>query len=283
MPELFSLQKPFHPQCDGTPASAGPALWFILKKGVLYLTPNVAGFEVPLAVAPPVKAKELGYSRCIGVYDGIPCMVLELAPGGEGAFPLAGVTLREAHGHIGADHWTIAGRASQILRWRLDNRFCGRCATEMVEDQHDLLRSCPGCDYFTYPRLSPAVIMSVVRGDEILLGRSPRFPEGMYSVLAGYVEPGETLEEAVRREVLEETNIEVTDIRYINSQPWPFPHSLMVGFTARYAGGELLTDGDELEDAAWFTADNLPRLPSQISISRHLIELFLQSRQQQAT
>lgn len=120
--------------------------------------------------------------------------------------------------------------------------------------------------------------MSVVRGNEILLGRSPRFPDGMYSVLAGYVEPGETLEEAVRREVYEETNIEVTDIRYIDSQPWPFPHSLMVGFSARYAGGELCADGEELEDAGWFRADNLPRLPSKISIARQLIELFLQAQ-----
>lgn len=253
-------------------------LWFILQQGTLYLWKTAGSLTVPLSLEPPVDAEQISYSRCIGVYDTMACMVVELKPASMPPSPLSGVTVREAHGHIGGDHWTIAGRASQILRWRRDHRFCGRCGSEMVEDEHDLLRRCPSCGYFNYPRLSPAVIMSVVRGNEILLGRSPHFPKGMYSVLAGYVEPGETLEEAVKREVYEETSIEVTDIRYIDSQPWPFPHSLMVGFSARYAGGELLTDGDELEDAGWFKADNLPRLPSRISISRHLIELFLQSQ-----
>lgn len=120
------------------------------------------------------------------------------------------------------------------------------------------------------------MIMSVVRDNAILLGRSPRFPTGMFSVLAGFVEPGETLEEAVAREVKEETNIDIDDIRYIASQPWPFPHSLMVGFSARYAGGEIEADGDELEDAGWFTPNDLPRLPSKISIARRLIDLFLE-------
>lgn len=253
-------------------------LWFIIQQGSLYLRENAKSYMVPVSVEPPVKASQIGYSRCIGVYDGTPCMVVELVPDSSPSPLLTGVTMREAHGHIGGDHWIIAGRASQILRWRRDHRFCGRCSTEMGEDDQDLLRRCPSCDYFCYPRLSPAVIMSVVRGNEILLGRSPRFPDGMYSVLAGYVEPGETLEEAVRREVYEETNIEVTDIRYIDSQPWPFPHSLMVGFSARYAGGELCADGEELEDAGWFRADNLPRLPSRISIARQLIELFLQAQ-----
>ncbi|WP_419176205.1 NAD(+) diphosphatase [Desulfosediminicola sp.] len=277
MSDLFSLQKPFQPHCRQTTAAAGPMFWFILQKDTLYLEGNSQGFVVPFALEPPVDAEQIKYSRCIGVYDGVPCMVIELDPSAVVSSPLNGVTMRAAHGHIGSDHWTIAGRASQVLRWRRDHRFCGRCGSEMVEDKHDLLCRCPGCGYFNYPRLSPAVIMSVVRGDEILLGRSPHFPNGMYSVLAGYVEPGETLEEAVKREVYEETRIEVTDIRYINSQSWPFPHSLMVGFSARYASGELQPDGDELEDAAWFTPDNLPQLPSRISISRHLIELFLQS------
>jgi NAD+ diphosphatase len=184
-------------------------------------------------------------------------------------------SLREAHVHIGTDLWTIAGRASQILRWRRDHQFCGRCGTEMQEEPQESLRKCPKCGFFTYPRISPAVIMSIVKEDKILLGRSPRFPTGMYSVLAGFVEPGETLEEAVAREVKEETNIDITDIRYIASQPWPFPHSLMVGFTARYAGGTIKVDNDELEDAAWFSAAELPRLPTPISIARKLIDLHL--------
>lgn len=232
--------------------------------------------RVPLAIDPPVSQKKILYSRIIGIYDSIPCVVAELR-GGEKLAGLRRVTLREAHGFIESDLWTVAGRASQILRWRRDHRYCGRCAAPMTEATEELLYRCSICDFFTYPRISPAVIMSVMHEGTILLGRSPHFPEGMFSVLAGFVEPGETLEEAVAREVREETNIEITDINYVASQPWPFPHSLMVGFTARYGGGELKVDGDELEDAAWFTPDNLPRLPSKISIARRLIDLFLES------
>ncbi len=201
-------------------------------------------------------------------------MVIELTEQPDHRF--VGVSLRESHAHIGSDFWTIAGRASQILRWKNDHKFCGRCGTEMVEEQRDLIKKCPQCEFYTYPRISPAVIMSVVRDDRILLGRSPRFPNGMFSVLAGFVEAGETLEEAVIREVKEEVNINICDVNYIGSQPWPFPHSLMIGFTARYASGEIQVDGREIEEAGWFAPEDLPRLPTKISIARKLIDLWLE-------
>ncbi len=117
--------------------------------------------------------------------------------------------------------------------------------------------------------------MSVVRDDHILLARAPRFPAGMYSTLAGFVEPGETLEEAVIREVFEETAIGINNVRYVASQPWPFPHSLMIGFTSTYISGEIHVDHEELEDARWFSVAELPGLPSEISISRFLINNFI--------
>jgi NAD+ diphosphatase len=126
-----------------------------------------------------------------------------------------------------------------------------------------------------YPRVSPAAIVLVRRGDEILLARSPGFPQGLYSVLAGFVEPGESIEEAVVREVLEEVGIEVTNVRYFGSQPWPFPNSLMIGFTADYKGGDLTPEPGEIEDAGWYTADNLPQLPPNISIARAMIDDFV--------
>ena len=147
----------------------------------------------------------------------------------------------------------------------------------MKNRRTEIAKICPACKFISFPRLSPAVIMSVVRGKEILLARSPRFPAGMYSTLAGFVEPGETLEETVAREVREEVNVEVCKIKYIDSQPWPFPHSLMIGFSAQYASGDIRTDNNEIEDAQWFSRDNLPLLPTRMSIARHLIELFIKS------
>jgi NAD+ diphosphatase len=129
-----------------------------------------------------------------------------------------------------------------------------------------------------FPRLAPAIIVLVERGPEMLLARARRFPTAMYSTLAGFVEPGETLEEAVVREVREEAGITVKDIRYFGSQPWPFPHSLMIGFTATYADGQITLGDEENIDAGWFTADNLPSLPSKMSIARKLIDSFLEKQ-----
>ncbi len=126
-----------------------------------------------------------------------------------------------------------------------------------------------------FPRLSPAIIVLVERGDQVLLARGTAFPDGMYSTLAGFVEPGESLEEAVHREIYEESGILLTDLRYFGSQPWPFPHSLMIGFTARYAGGEIVIDPAEIADAQWFTVDRLPRVPQKLSIARRLIDSYV--------
>ena len=183
--------------------------------------------------------------------------------------------LRSLFGRVDGDHFILAGRAVQILHWQREHRFCGKCGTAMENRKTELARICPACGFVSFPRLSPAVIMSVIKKDQILLARSPRFPSGMYSTLAGFVEPGETLEEAVKREVREEVDIRLGNIRYIASQPWPFPHSIMIGFTADYAGGEIAVDGDEIEDAGWFSVENLPILPSKVSIARLLIDRFI--------
>ena len=141
----------------------------------------------------------------------------------------------------------------------------------------DRARQCPGCGLVSYPRVSPAVIVLVSRGDRFLLARNASFPGKRYSILAGFVEAGETLETAVVREIREEVGIEVRDVTYFGSQPWPFPHSLMVGFTAQHASGEIAIDGEEIVDAGWYGADpeQLPELPNRISISRRIIDSFL--------
>jgi NAD+ diphosphatase len=184
--------------------------------------------------------------------------------------------LRALYGRLSDDVYAIAGRAVQILLWDQTHRFCGRCGAATVNAPAERAKLCPQCGLLSFPRLSPAVIMLVQRGDEMLLARNRAFAEGFFSVLAGFVEPGEALEEAVAREVREEVGLELRDIRYFGSQPWPFPHSLMIGFTAHYAGGDLRLQADEIVEAAWYSRDGeLPRLPGKLSIARRLIDWFL--------
>ncbi|MFY9512921.1 MAG: NAD(+) diphosphatase, partial [Rubrivivax sp.] len=165
----------------------------------------------------------------------------------------------------------LAGRAAQVLEWDRDHRFCGCCGTPTELQAAERARRCPACGHVAYPRLSPAMMALVWRPGELLLARAPHFAPGLYSALAGFVEAGESLEDCVQREVLEETGVQVTDLRYYGSQSWPFPHSLMVAYTARWTGGEIVPQPGEIEDAQWFAIDQLPKLPPRFSISGHLI------------
>ena len=169
-------------------------------------------------------------------------------------------------------HFALAGRAVQLVDWDRNHQFCGRCggATEAKADERG--RVCSACRLTFYPKIAPAVMALVRRGREMLLGRSPHFPPGMFSALAGFVEPGETLEQCIAREVLEEVGISVTNVRYFASQPWPFPNSLMIAFFCDYAGGEIAPQETEIEAAEWFDVFQLPKLPSKISIARRLID-----------
>ena len=183
--------------------------------------------------------------------------------------------LRQLFGSLEEELFSVAGRAFQIVNWGRTHQFCGRCGSPTRHHDTDRALECPECGLISFPRVSPAVICLVERGREFLLARNARFPKSRYSILAGFVEPGETLEEAVAREIREEVGIEVGHIRYFGSQPWPFPHSLMVGFTARHESGEIRIDGEEIVDAGWYSPENLPELPDSISISRQIIDSFL--------
>lgn len=184
--------------------------------------------------------------------------------------------LRSAWHHLTPEDFRIIGTARQKAEWVLTHRFCSRCATPTALNPSTQSIRCPKCGQMHYPRISPAVIVLVQRGSQVLLGRSPRFAEGVYSTLAGFVEPGETLEECVHREIKEEAGIRVQNIRYFGSQSHPFPHSLMVGFIADWLSGELLIDPDELTDAQWFDPGDLPLRPHPKSIAFRLIEDFRQ-------
>jgi NAD+ diphosphatase len=185
--------------------------------------------------------------------------------------------LHQLWGAVDDRTWMLAGRAVQLVEWARTHRFCGRCGEETDLVAGERSRRCPACGLSAFPRLAPAMITLVERDDgKALLARGPSFPRGMFSCLAGFVEPGETLEEAVHREVHEEVGLTIGGLRYFGSQPWPFPHSLMIGFFARYAGGELALDTSEIAEAAWFGPDDLPpQLPGNISIARRLIDDWL--------
>ncbi|HET8522737.1 MAG TPA: NAD(+) diphosphatase [Thermomicrobiales bacterium] len=256
----------------GLPAN-GPAWWFAVRDG------DVLTIDDPHVLPVLPDPAELGVTATtrhfLGMLDGRPCYAIGLEedyapPSGE---ELAG--LRSLYGRVDDTLFALAGRAVQIVAWDRTHRFCGRCGTPTELAPGERAKRCPACGLLNFPRLSPAVITLVERDDHVLLARNHRFTGGMYSVLAGFVEPGESLEEAVQREIAEEVSIGVTNLRYFGSQPWPFPNSLMIGFTADYAAGEIAIDNHEIADAAWFAPDNLPLIPQKLSIARRLIDAYL--------
>jgi len=180
--------------------------------------------------------------------------------------------LRSLFGALDDRLFAVLGRAVQIMDWDRSHQFCGRCGTPTARKAGELARQCPGCGQTHYPRIAPAVMALVRRRDQLLLARSPHFPPGMHSALAGFVEPGESLEQCLHREVREEVGVGVTNLQYFSSQPWPFPHSLMIAFNCDYAEGEIVPEPGEIEAAAWFDLDHLPVLPNRISIARRLID-----------
>jgi NAD+ diphosphatase len=175
----------------------------------------------------------------LGALNGRHCYSAELPVDAKESGGLRFANLHMLFGSLGDEIHAVAGRAVQIVEWDRTHQFCGGCAEPTVVSEMDRSRACPSCKIPMYPRLSPAMIVSVERGDEILLARSPHFPAGIMSVLAGFVEPGESAEEAVKREVFEETAITVKNVSYFSSQAWPFPNSLMLGFRADYESGDI--------------------------------------------
>ncbi|KPU45742.1 NADH pyrophosphatase [Oxobacter pfennigii] len=171
----------------------------------------------------------------------------------------------------------ITGKAYQIMVWDNEHQYCGKCGAAMVYVDNERAKYCPQCGFSSYPRISPAIIVAITDNDRILLAHNKTFRNGMYSLIAGFVEPGETFEQCVEREVYEEVGLKIKNIKYFGSQPWPFPHSLMVGFTAQYESGDIDVDGKEIEKAGWFEPDELPTIPSQGSIARKLIDAYLKS------
>jgi NAD+ diphosphatase len=219
----------------------------------------------------------------LGRLAGLDCWAAE-APA-EAAPPPAGLAwegLRALFSVLEDAHFALAGRAVQLLDWDRNHRYCGRCGTPTEAKAEERARLCPACGLAAYPRIAPAVMALVRREREILLARGPHFPPGMYSALAGFVEPGETLEQCLAREVEEEVGVKVSRIRYFASQPWPFPNSLMIAFVCDWVSGEIRPQAGEIEAANWFKVLHLPKLPSRISIARRLIDAVVEEMRGEA-
>jgi NAD+ diphosphatase len=249
---------------------AGAELWFaVTGSDVLVLEEGESARMPDSAAALGVEATDRHY---LGRLDGRDCFADEVVDAASLPAGLTTSDLRRLFGRVPDEVFAIAGKAVQIVDWDRTHRFCGRCGAPTERVAGERARRCAACGHSAYPRLAPAVITVVERGDEILLARGTRFPLPFYSALAGFVEPGESLEEAVAREIYEEVGVDVSDVTYFGSQPWPFPHSLMIGFTAQYAGGDIRLDEAEIVDAQFFAKDELPLVPPPISIARWLID-----------
>ncbi len=236
----------------------GEQLWVIRKEG---------HFDYLFGEAPAGPVEAVNDECAAGLSDAPPSPDAELV-GVRAFFDLAP-----------ADAFGRAALARQLLHWRQTHRFCGACGSPLVRHASERAMHCPACDLCFYPRINPVVITRVSRGDQVLLAHKASGAVPFWSVVAGFVEANESLEDAVRREIAEEVGVRVTDIRYHASQPWPFPNNLMIGFTAEYEGGELRPDGVEIAEAGWFGRDNLPPLPSRFSIARRMIDAFFAERE----
>jgi len=278
------MKNAFFSAVRSSSGSGDPAYWFIFRDFRLLVQNEDNETRVPriknlsdLGIT-PLRHQYLGF---LDLPSGPQhCYSAEVPESSIAPDGMAYLSLRRLFTKLDESMLALAGRAVQIVEWDRTHQFCGRCGIPVQHIPYERAKKCPQCGLTSYPRLSPAVIVSIERtgqnGNELLLAHNRRHPAGFYSVLAGFVEPGETLEECVKREIREEVGIEVKNVRYFGSQPWPFPNSLMIAFTAEYAGGEIDLEEEEIEDAGWYMANALPSVPPPISIARQLIDTFIE-------
>ena len=251
--------------------------FFVFCKESLMLQQTADGtFTIPLCEEPPTDVKPWTTIMNITPLDDTEVKAYnvdstDIIPEGMEWCPL-----RQSYYKLPEDLYLKAGKCAELIYWDHNTRFCGVCGGHM-HFHTDISKRCEMCGKEVWPQLATAIIVRITRdNNDILLARGRNFRSDFYGLIAGFVETGETLEQAVQREVKEETGLSVKNIRYFDSQPWPFPSGLMVGFTAEYAGGELHLQREELKKAGWFNKTNLPNLPEKLSIARRLIDAWLE-------
>ena len=245
--------------------------YYIFCKDELLLRQTADGFEIPQGDEPPVELKP--WTHLMNVDGDKACCVDTPVTNLEG-YEMCG--LRKSYYLLSQHDYLKAGKCHELLYWDQNTRYCGVCGAPMRMDT-DISKKCAECGKEIWPQLATAVIVLIHRGDEVLLVRAKNFRTDFYGLVAGFVETGETLEEAVAREALEETGVTITNIRYFGSQPWPYPCGLMVGFNADYVSGDIHLQASEIAKGGWFRKDNLPNIPEPLSIARMLLDAWLKS------
>jgi len=256
------------------PGPIDEALLFVFRRAEVLVTDDLR--------APRGTIEALGLAvectQFVGALDGVACIAVGVADDAIAPPGHRFASLRALHDKLPPAEFAVAGTASQIVTWDRGHRFCAKCGRELAPKPTERAKRCAHCAIDYFPRVQPAIIVLIHDGSRIVMARSPGFPEKWYALIAGFVEPGETFEECVAREVHEETGVSIDEIRYFGSQPWPFPHQVMVGFWARWAGGDIVIDRSELEDARWFDVDAMPQLPPPISIARKMIDAWVEEK-----
>lgn len=254
------------------PEAVETGIFFVFKGNDILLRFDAAGQWQPMPYAEAAQfSGATSKVHYMGRLADVPCFTVETTGLADERFG----NLRSLFGHTDNLTFSLAGRAVQIVDWYRSHQFCGRCGAPTIAHARDRAMICETCNIHSYPRLSPSIIVLIHRQGEVLLARNQRFPEGMYSTLAGFVEPGESIEETLIREVKEEVGVTVANLEYQGSQPWPFPNSLMLGFLAEYQSGDIVLQEDEIADAQWFDCRQLPMIPGKVAISRWLIDAYL--------
>ena len=265
------MSKEYLPHFKAPETRSNSALWFAFENGRVMVR-MIDDRPVLLTCAHPAEhGLETLQEHYLGTYGGEHCYAAELATAQTAPNGHAMLGLRDLLGHLDDTLAGVSGRAIQILEWNRNHRYCGRCGGETVPRENERARICVPCKRTSYPPVAPVIMILITHGRKLLLARKVGWGNTRYSALAGFVEPGETLESTVIRETREEVGVEIKNIRYFGSQPWPFPNNLMIAFTAEYAGGAVTPDGVEIEEAAFFDVDDMPTLPPGISISRRMI------------
>jgi NAD+ diphosphatase len=266
----------FIPSVVAPESPASDAWWFVYS-GYRLLT-AASGETVSVPSTKELDAPGLHITRqlYLGSFQGHPCYAAEGEFQDKSSSDFTFQDLRTLFDHLEEGLYEIALLGVHLVEWEKACQFCSQCRGTLQSRSDMRAKECMTCGRLEFPRISPAIIVLVEKENTLLLARSPRFPGLFFSVLAGFVNPGESLEEAVHREVHEETGITVKNIAYFKSQPWPFPDSLMIGFTAQHESGEIQIDGDEIIEAAWYTPDRLPQIPGKLSIARQLIDWFVE-------